>query len=210
MRKSPRGLRFGMGATALSAAVVLLAGCARTLPPPPTLAPGSQAPSETYLIGPLDTLEIFVWDTKSTSTRVPVRPDGRISFPLAGDLQAAGLTPTELAKDIEQALKPFIQDPIVTVVVASFGDTTGQTIRVVGEAQRPAAVPFRAGMTLLDVMVAVGGLTPYAAGNRAVLVRGKAEATYRLHLGDLLHGGDIGANAPVEPGDIVMIPQSPL
>jgi|tagenome__1003787_1003787.scaffolds.fasta_scaffold20847674_2 polysaccharide export outer membrane protein len=210
MRKSPRNSQIRTAAVALSATAMLLAGCARTLPPPPVLAPESQAPSETYLIGPLDTLEIFVWDTKSTSTRVPVRPDGRISFPLAGDLQAAGLTPTDLAKNVEQALKPFVQEPIVTVVVDSFGDTGGQTIRVVGEAQHPAAVPYRAGMTVLDVMVAVGGLTPYAAGNRAVLVRGRSAATYGLHLGDLLHRGDIAANAPVEPGDIVMIPQSPL
>ena len=112
------------------------------------------------------------------------------------------------------ALQPVVIAAILSfvagLVVASFGDTSGQTIRVVGEAQRPAAVPYRAGMTVLDVMVAVGGLTPYAAGNRAVLVRGRNEATYGLHLGDLLHRGDIAANVPMQPGDIVMIPQSPL
>jgi polysaccharide export outer membrane protein len=188
--------------------LLLFAGCASSLPQLPTQTPAAVQVGETYLIGPLDVLEIFVWDTKNTSTTVPVRPDGRISFPLVGDIQAMGLTPTELAENIEVALKPYVQDPVVTVVVSNFGDAIGQTIRVVGEAQHPAAVPYRAGMTVLDVMVAVGGLSQYAAGNRAVLVRGKAEKIYSLRLNDLLENGDISANAPVVPGDIVMVPQS--
>jgi polysaccharide biosynthesis/export protein len=193
---------------AVFAISLLLGACASSLPRPPEIAPMANQPTETYRIGPLDTLEIFVWDTKNTSTTVPVRPDGRISFPLVGDVQAMGRTPSELAKTIQTALAPYIVEPLVTVVVSGFGDTAGQTIRVVGEAQRAAAIPYRAGMTVLDVMVAVGGLTQYAAGNRAVLVRGQSETAYALRLSDLLDGGDISANAPVLPGDVVLIPQS--
>jgi len=188
---------------------LLVAGCTSSLPPPPAAALADE-PSATYQIGPLDTLQIFVWDTKNTSTTVPVRPDGRISFPLAGDVQAMGRTPTELASAIQASLQPYVQDPVVTVVVATFGDSSGQTIRVVGEVQRPTALPYRAGMSVLDVMVSVGGLTPYAAGNRAVLVRGRTGTTYGLRLGDLLQGGDMSANAPVSPGDVVLIPQSAI
>lgn len=187
---------------------LVLAGCAAALPPPPAVATATEQPNETYRIGPLDTLEIFVWDTKNSSTTVPVRPDGRISFPLVGDVEAMGRTPGELARTIEAALEPFVIAPLVTVVVSTFGDTVGQTIRVVGEVQRPAAIPYRAGMTVLDVVVAAGGLTQFAAGNRAVLVRGDQDEIYGLRLGDLLDRGDIGANAPVLPGDVVLIPQS--
>jgi polysaccharide export outer membrane protein len=208
MRIGVRGLSRGLLACLACAAGLLVAGCTASLPPPPAAVAPLAGPSDTYRIGPLDTLEIFVWDTKNTSTSVPVRPDGRISFPLVGDIQAMGQTPTELAQAIQAALKPYVQEPVVTVVVSNFGDTAGQTIRVVGEAQHPAAVPYRAGMTVLDVMVGVGGLTPYAAGNRAVLVRGKTGTIYGLRLADLLDGGDLAANAPVSPGDVVLIPQS--
>jgi polysaccharide export outer membrane protein len=189
---------------------LLLAGCGRSLPPPPPATSAADQANDAYRIGPLDTLDIFVWGARDLSTKIPVRPDGRVSLPLVEDIQAAGRTPAELARAIEAALQPYVQDALVTVIVSSFGDTAGQTIRVVGEAQRPSAIPYRAGMTVLDVMVAAGGLTPYAAGNQAVLVRGKSRDIYGLRLGDLLNGGDIGANAPVAPGDIVLIPQSAL
>jgi polysaccharide export outer membrane protein len=192
----------------VTATVLLLVGsCAPTLPPPPPTA-GDPAQSDTYRIGPLDNLDVFVWGADNLSAKIPVRPDGKISVPLAPDIQAVGRTPSEVAGAIEEALRPYVQNPLVTVIVAGFGDTAGQTIRVVGEVQRPAAVPYRAGMTVLDVMVAAGGLGPYAAGNRSVLVRGQGAEIYGLRLGDLINGGDIATNAPVLPGDVIMIPQT--
>lgn len=188
-------------------ALLLVTACAQALPSPP---PGTvdAAQVETYRIGPLDNLDVFVWGADNLSAKVPVRPDGKISVPLAPDIQAVGRTPSEVAAAIEEALRPYVQNPLVTVIVAGFGDTAGQTIRVVGEVQKPAAVPYRAGMTVLDVMVAAGGLGAYAAGNRAILVRGQGTEVYGLRLGDLINGGDIGANAPVLPGDVIMIPQT--
>ena len=201
---------LGMGGLLLLLSMslaALLGACAPTLPPPPAASPDA-AEAETYRIGPLDNLQVFVWGAESLSATVPVRPDGKISVPLAEDIEAVDRTPGELADTIEAALQPYVQNPLVTVIVTGFGDTAGQTIRVVGEAQKPAAVPYRAGMTVLDVIVAAGGLSPYAAGNRAVLVRGKSQAVYGLRLGDLLNGGDISADAPVLPGDVIMIPQT--
>lgn len=208
----PAAFRGRRGAAGLAwcVAVLLLAGCGGSLPPPPAATSAADQASDAYRIGPLDTLDVFVWGARDLSTKIPVRPDGRVSLPLVEDMQAAGRTPAELARAIEAALKPYVQDALVTVIVSGFGDTAGQTIRVVGEAQRPAAIPYRAGMTVLDVMVAAGGLTPYAAGNQAVLVRGKSKDIYGLRLGDLLNGGDVGADAPVAPGDVVLIPQSAL
>jgi polysaccharide export outer membrane protein len=187
--------------------LLFCAACATAQPPPPptTVDP---AQADTYRIGPLDNLDVFVWGADNLSSKVPVRPDGKISVPLAPDVQAVGRTPSEVAAAIEEALQPYVQNPLVTVIVAGFGDTAGQTIRVVGEVQRPAAVPYRAGMTVLDVMVAAGGLGAYAAGNRAVLVRGQGTEVYGLRLDDLINGGVISANAPVLPGDVIMIPQT--
>jgi polysaccharide export outer membrane protein len=195
------------------ALIALLSGCGSSLPPPPGQADeAAVVPSDVYVIGPLDSLEIFVWQVPELSRTVPVRPDGRISLPLVQDLEAAGRTPSELADAIEAAISDYVQEPIVSVIVASFGAAAGQTIRVVGEAQRPAAIPYRAGMTVLDVMVAVGGLSQYAAGNQAILIRGQGEdeQLYGLRLADLLQGGDLSANAPVRPGDVLMIPQTLL
>ena len=163
-----------------------------------------------YVIGPLDTLEVFVWRSPELSREVPVRPDGRISTPLNPDIMAAGKTASQLSADIAEALRPFVQEPIVTVIVRSFGGPLDDQIRVVGEAQTPVAIPYRANMTLLDVMIAVGDLTEFADGDRAVLIRGRGDnrTTYRLRLEQLLRDGEVEANVAVLPGDIVLIPES--
>ncbi|MEO0399760.1 MAG: XrtA/PEP-CTERM system exopolysaccharide export protein [Pseudomonadota bacterium] len=163
-----------------------------------------------YLIGPLDELDVFVWRSPELSTKVTVRPDGRISTPLVEDMAAAGKTPTALASDLEKALRKYVRTPQVTVIVSDFTSTFEQQVRVLGEAQRPVALPFQSGMTVLDVMVSVGGLTEFAAGNKAVLIRGTGEdrQSYRLKLDDLLRKGNISANVAVLPGDVILIPES--
>lgn len=176
----------------------------------PTAAPQSVAESPGYLIGPGDALQIFVWRNPELSTTVPVRPDGRISLPLIEDLPAANKTPTELARDVEKVLSEFVQNPVVTVIVTGFIGPFDQQVRVVGEALEPRAIPYREKMTILDVMIAVGGLTEFAAGNRAVIVRAKdnQKISYRVRLDDLLKDGDVSANVDVLPGDVLIIPQS--
>ena len=173
-------------------------------------AGAAPAPSPDYLIGPLDALEIFVWRAPELSTKITVRPDGRISTPLVEDMVAAGKTPTLLAKDLERKLSQYVKSPQVSVIVSNFTSTFDQQVRVLGQAQKPIALPYQSGMTVLDVMVAVGGLTEFAAGNKAVLIRGKGEdrQSYRLRLDNLLRKGDITANVPVLPGDVILIPES--
>lgn len=168
------------------------------------------AKSPEYLIGPNDNLEIFVWRAPELSTKVIVRPDGRISTPLVEDMVAAGKTSSKLGKDLETALLQYVKTPQVTVIVSEFQSTFEQQVRVIGEAQKPLALPHQAGMTVLDVMVAVGGLTEFAAGNRAVLIRGQGadRQSYRLRLNDLMRKGKIAANVPVMPGDVILIPES--
>ena len=168
----------------------------------------TQAPQ--YLIGPGDTLQVFIWGNQEFSVTVPVRPDGKISTPLVEDVVAIGRTPTQLAREIEQRLKRFIKNPIATVLVTEFIGTSFQQIRIIGEASRPQAIPYRNGMTVLDVMIAVGGLTEFAAGNRAKIVRNKSNGTHEIEmrLDDLLQDGDITANVAMRPGDILIIPTS--
>jgi polysaccharide biosynthesis/export protein len=167
------------------------------------------APDLRYKIGALDTLNIVVWRNAELSATVTVRPDGRISTPLVEDLIAANRTPAELARDVEKVLSKFIRDPVVTVVVSGFQGTFSEQIRIVGEAARPQAVPYRQNMTILDVMIQAGGLTDFADGNAAVLVRGSQKSEqYSVRLKDLLKRGDISANVAVMPGDIIIIPQS--
>lgn len=172
----------------------------------------NEGPSADYLIGPLDQLNIFVWRNPELSTNVRVRPDGRITVPLIDDLAATGQTPTQLAKAIEDKLKTYIQNPIVSVIVSEFQGPFAQQVRVVGEATNPAAIPYRSNMTLLDVMISVGGLTQYAAGNRARLIRYDAQAgqqkEYSVKIDRLLKDGDIKANVRIEPGDVIIIPES--
>ncbi len=179
-------------------------------PEAPAAPPGGQATTPDYLIGPGDQLEIFVWRNPELSRNLPVRPDGRISVPLIEDLSAAGKTPTALARDIESVLKQYVQDPIVTVIVTGFVGPFNQQVRVVGEATQPQALPYREKMTVLDVMISVGGLTEFAAGNRAVVVRQAAgdEQSFRVRLDDLLRDGDVSANVALLPGDVLIIPQS--
>ncbi len=191
-----------------------LFGCSSVnAPDAPTALSGDAQANENdnaYVIGPTDQLNIFVWRQPELSTQAIVRPDGRISVPLIDDLQAAGRTPTQLAGAITSQLKEYIQDPKVSVIVTNFVGPFDRQIRVVGEAAKPQAIAFRRNMTVLDVMIQVGGLTEFASGNRAVLVRNSAggRQSFRLRLNDLLKDGDVAANAPVLPGDVIIIPQS--
>jgi len=185
----------------------LLSACANTRYPP---APATAAsPDYRYVIGPLDTVNVVVWRNPELSGTVQVRPDGRISTPLVEDLQALGRNPIELARDLEKALAKYIRDPQVTVMVTNFAGSSSEQIRIVGEAAKPQAIPYRQNMTVLDVMILVGGLTDFADGNRAVLVRGAEKGKqYSVRLADLVRRGDISANVDVRPGDVLIIPQS--
>ncbi len=191
-----------------AAFIALLLGACGTPHYPP--APNDAATVEyRYLIGAGDSLNIIVWRNPELSMTLQVRPDGRISTPLVEDLQAVGRNPADLARDIEKALAKYIRDPVVTVVVNNFQGPFSEQIRIVGEAAKPQAVPYRQNMTVLDVMIVAGGLTEYADGNGAVLVRGSEGGKgYSLRLRDLLKRGDISANVEVKPGDVIIIPQS--
>lgn len=192
------------GAPAL---ILLLVACSTTKYPAAPIK--ANTPDHLYKIGALDTINIVVWRNPELSSTVTVRPDGRISLPLVEDLQAADRNPADLSRDIEKALAKFIRDPVVTVVVSGFQGSATEQIRIVGEASKPQAVPYRQNMTVLDVMIQAGGLTDYADGNGAVLVRGsESGAQYSLRLKDLLKRGDISANVEVKPGDIIIVPQS--
>jgi polysaccharide biosynthesis/export protein len=167
-------------------------------------------PKHEYLIGPGDTINVNVWRNPEVSQSVPVRPDGKISMPLVEDLQASGKTTTQLARDIEQVLGKFLQQPVVTVIVTGFVGPYSEQIRVIGQAAKPQALPYRQGMSIMDVMIAVGGLAEFAAGNRASIVRsvdGKQQKI-AVRLDDLIKKGDISANTPVRPGDVLIIPES--
>ena len=163
-----------------------------------------------YLIGPGDGLNIFVWRNPDLSQSVTVRPDGRVSIPLVEDLEVSGKTPTELAREIEKELSIYVKDPIVTVIVSGFVGPYDQQVRVIGEASQPRALPYREKMTLLDLMIAVGGLTEFAAGNRSMITRvveGK-QIQLEARIEDLIKDGDISANVELLPGDILIVPES--
>jgi polysaccharide biosynthesis/export protein len=186
--------------------IALLGACATSHPPAPR---GVASPDYNYLIGPLDTLNIIVWRNQDLSMTVPVRPDGKVSVPLVEDLQALGKNPTQLARDIEKAMGKFIRDPVVTVLVTQFNGPYSEQIRVVGEAAKPQALPYRQRMTLLDVMIAVGGLTDFADGNNASVLRtAEGGRQYGVRLKDLIRRGDVSANIEMKPGDVLIIPQS--
>lgn len=188
---------------------LVLAGCATSEPPP--VVETTAAPTQ-YLIGPGDELEIFVWRNPELSVKVPVRPDGRVSTPLVEDMQAAGKTPTQLARDLEVALSSFVKTPQVNVIVHDFVGTFGEQIRVVGKATAPMALPYRRSMTVLDVMIAVGGLAEGAAGNRAKIIRryGGQQTEIKVRIDDLLNDGAIAENVEMLPGDVLIIPESRL
>lgn len=187
---------------------VVIAGCGSIGQHPP--APqAAGAPDLKYKIGPLDTLNIVVWRNPELTAVVTVRPDGFISTPLVEDLQAAGKSPAELSREVEAALSKLIRDPVVSIIVGGFQGVYADQIRIVGEAARPQAVPYRKNMTILDVMIQVGGMTDFADGNGAVLIRGsEGGKQYSVRLKDLLKRGDISANVSMLPGDIIIVPQS--
>lgn len=188
--------------------LLMLGACTSSQAPAPISA--GKSPNLHYIIGPGDNLNIQVWRNPEVSASVPVRPDGKISTPLVEDLEAANKTPSQLARDIEKALAKFIQDPIVTVIVTGFVGPYDSQVRVIGQAAKPQALQYREKMTLMDVMIAVGGITDFAAGNKASLVRnvdGKQQQ-YRVRLESLIRDGDISANVEVLPGDILIIPES--
>ena len=194
-------------AAGAAACMLILAGCA-TPPPPSTAAMAPINPD--YLIGPGDSVNIIVWRNPEVSMTVPVRPDGKITTPLVEDLPAAGKTSTQLARDIEGALAKFIQQPVVTVIVTNFIGNFSDQIRVIGQAARPQALPYRREMSVMDVVIAVGGVTEFASGNKASIIRtvdGKQEKV-PVRLDDLIKDGDISANVMMRPGDILVIPES--
>lgn len=192
------------------AVLLIVTGCAKPRFPPLPEATYQLRYAQKYKIGPGDSVQIFVWRYPEVSTTVPVRPDGYISAPLLEDVPAAGKTPTELARDLEEALSVFLRDPLVTVIVQGFVGIYPEQIRVLGEATEPRALQYNDGMTLLDLLIAVGGLTEFADGNRAVLVRFEdgIKQQYTVRLRDLIEDADLTANVDMRPGDILLIPES--
>ncbi|MCB2047822.1 MAG: polysaccharide export protein [Novosphingobium sp.] len=193
-----------------------LSGCAGSASgpqlPPASFVSLQEGPGEEYVIGPLDELTVFVWRNPELGAKVQVRPDGRITTPLITDMPAVGKTPSMLAEDIRLQLSQYIEEPLVSVIVNEFAGTFSQQVRIVGATEKPASIPYRANMTLLDAMIAVGGLSEFAAGNRARLIRfdkqiGK-QREYALRLGDLLKKGESKANVMLKPGDVIIIPES--
>jgi polysaccharide export outer membrane protein len=197
-------------------AALCLGGCAGRTPgdglPTAAFVGRQEGPGEDYVIGPLDGLSIFVWRNPDLSVKTQVRPDGRITTPLVADMPAVGKTPTMLAQDMQLVLSEYIRDPLVSVTVEGFSGTYSQQVRIVGATERPTAIPYRANMTLLDAMIAVGGLSQFASGNRARLVRpdhvSGIQREYRLKIDRLLKRGDSSANVRLQPGDVIIIPEA--
>lgn len=195
-----------LAAVLAASAVLLIVGCASSFPPAPR---DLAAFDYDYVIGPLDQLSIIVWRNPELSLAVPVRPDGKVTTPLVDDIPALGKTPTQLARDLEKALGKYIRDPVVTVVVTSFVGPATEQIRVIGEAAKPQIIAYRKDMSVLDVMIQVGGLTDFADGNAASIFRvADGGKSYNVRLRDLVKRGDITANVNMRPGDILIIPQS--
>ncbi len=189
-----------------TATALMLGACASSFPPAPS---GAASDDYSYKIGPGDNLNIVVWRNPELSMNVPVRPDGKISAPLIDDLNAMGKDSTALARDIEKELGKFIRDPVVTVIVTGFVGPYSEQIRVIGEAAKPQILAYKQKMTVLDVMIAVGGITDFADGNRATILRtAENNAQYSVRLKDLVKRGDVSANVEMKPGDVLIIPQS--
>jgi polysaccharide export outer membrane protein len=194
----------------IAAFAIMTAACSTiggsSYPPAPVSA---STQDYSYIIGPGDNLNIIVWRNPELSMSVPVRPDGKVTTPLVDELMVQGKNSVDVARDIEKVLGKFVRDPVVTVIVTGIVGSLSEQIRVVGEAARPQFLPYKQKMTLLDVMIAVGGLTDFAAGNRATILRGADGAKqYSVRLNDLIKRGDISANVEMKPGDILIIPQS--
>jgi polysaccharide export outer membrane protein len=209
-QQSRLALMIGVSAAAL-------AGCAGSgstgnVLPPATFVGSDDVAAEKYVIGALDQLTIFVWRNPELGAKVQVRPDGMITTPLITDMVAVGKTPAELADDLRAALTQYIEDPRVSIMVDGFQGTFGPQIRIVGATEKPASLPYRANMTLLDAMIEVGGLSEYAAGDRARLIRhdrsNGRQVEYDLKIARLLKKGDTSANVRLEPGDVIIIPES--
>jgi polysaccharide export outer membrane protein len=206
MFKNRSNLFFGAKWLVAALAVLTLAACSTTYPPAPSAAASADY---NYIIGPGDNVNIVVWRNPELSMSVPVRPDGKITAPLVDDLQAMGKDPSTLARDLEKELGKFIRDPVVTVIVTNFVGPYSEQIRVVGEAARPQTLAYKQKMTVLDVMIAVGGITDFADGNRATILRASENnAQYSVRLKDLVKRGDVSANVDMKPGDILIIPES--
>jgi polysaccharide export outer membrane protein len=194
---------------AAPAVVALVTGCAAPIgnhPPAPAEAGNADY---TYIIGAGDSVNIIVWRNPELSMSVPVRPDGKIAAPLVDELVAQGKTSVKLAREIEVVLSKYVRDPIVTVLVSGFVGPYSEQIRVVGEAARPQFLSYKSKMSLLDVMIAVGGLTDFASGNSATILRtAEGNKQYSVRISDLIKRGDVSANVEMRPGDILIIPQS--
>jgi len=190
----------------------LIVSCASTPTPTPSPTPApteAKAPDSNYIIGPGDSLEVFVWRNPELSVTVPVRPDGKISTPLVEDMVAVGKTPPQLARDMEKVLSEYVRAPKVNIIV-TIAASAFSLVKVVGQVQKPSALPYREGMRVLDAILAVGGLTQFASGNRARIVRmenGK-ETIIHVKVADLVNNGDVEQNAPLKPGDVLVVPQS--
>jgi polysaccharide export outer membrane protein len=190
----------------IAAGAIIFTGCASNHPAAPVAAASSEY---SYKIGPGDNLNIVVWRNPELSMNVPVRPDGKISAPLIDDLNAMGKDSTSLARDIEKELGKFIRDPVVTVIVTGFVGPYSEQIRVIGQAAKPQILAYKQKMTLLDVMIAVGGITDFADGNGATILRtAENNVQYSVRLKDLVKRGDVSANVEMKPGDVLIIPQS--
>lgn len=202
-----RGLRSRVAGALAALAVGLLAGCASGKYP---AAPATVANDDySYIIGAGDTVNIMVWRNPELSMSVPVRPDGKIAAPLVDELVVQGKTSVQVARDVEKQLGKYVRDPVVTVIVTSFTGPYSEQIRVVGEAAKPQFLPYKQKMTVLDVMIAVGGLTDFASGNGATILRtAEGNKQYSVRLKDLIKNGDVSANVEMRPGDILIIPQS--
>ena len=200
---------------ALFSSIVLMQGCSNPvyeeLSTTQPVSPNTTNPSDyQYLIGPGDSLDIFVWRNPEVSTSVTVRPDGMINAPLVEDLNVSAKTPTQVARDIEKALSTYIKNPIVTVTIGTFVGPYREQVRVIGEASEPQGLPYSEDMTLLDLIISVGGLTEFADGNKAVLARivNGEQKQYTVRIEDLLQDGDLSANVDILPGDVIIIPEA--
>jgi polysaccharide export outer membrane protein len=209
LNKSIRFISRKLGLVLGVAAVVFLQACASSsgrFPPAPSTV---VAQDYSYIVGAGDNINIIVWRNPELSMSVPVRPDGKIATPLIDELVAQGKNPIELAREIEKQLGKYVRDPVVTVIVTGFVGPYSEQIRVIGEAARPQSLPYKVNMTVLDVMITVGGLTDFAAGNDATILRSSdGGKQYAVRLRDLIKRGDVSANVEMRPGDVLIIPQS--
>jgi len=204
-----KGHRFSLLAGLLGGLLLFVGGCGgkTKVVDMPVLEPAAETE---YRIGPGDHLQVFVWNHPELTVSVPVRPDGMISTPLVENMKAEGKTPSQLSRDLESALAEYVRSPTVNVIVTQFVGAYGDQIRVVGQAQEPKSLPYRANMTVLDVMIAGGGLAEFAAGNRAMIMSREGDQQLRIpvRLADLMKDGDISANVSMRPGDVLIIPES--